>query len=159
MKKNFIFKLASAILLVLVAVLWLLSALMPEKFGGNNLSWLITVFAGGMAVIFIAMGIFQKELTSIRKFYVFLGALFGVAAVCALIGTFLSETVVLPVVAIVLAAAGLISTLFVQGKKWDAGDNEEPDYKNYYERKAEKEEKEAVAKKAEESENASEEEK
>lgn len=139
MNKNFIFKVASGVLFLVVAVLWLLSALLPEAFGEHSLSWLIALFAGGMAVIFIVRGILEKNLTSIRKFYVFLGALFAVAGVCALIGMFIPANVVLPVIAVALSAVGLVSTLGVRGKKWDAGDNQEPGYKNYYQRKAEAE--------------------
>lgn len=142
MKKNFGFKIAACALLLCVAVLWLFSAIFPETFGEHSFAWLISIFAGGMAIIFVCKGALDKELTSLRKFYVFVGAVFAVAAVCALIGTFLSAVIALPVVAIVLSVAGLASLFLVQGKKWDAGDNQEPGYKNYYERKAEKEEKE-----------------
>lgn len=144
MNKNIIFKVLVGVLFLTVSVLWLLSAVLPDTFSGLNLAWLIAIFAFGMGVLFIGRGILTKDLTSIRKFYVFLGVLFLVAGVCALIGTFIpSVEIALPVVAIVLSLGLLISTLFVRGKKWDAGDNQEPGYKNYWERKAEKEKLEA----------------
>lgn len=141
---NIIFKVLVGILFLAVSVLWLLSAVLPDTFGGLNLAWLIAIFAFGMGVLFVGRGILAKNLISIRKFYVLLGVLFLVAGVCALIGTFItSVAVALPVVAIVLSLGLLISTLFVRGKKWDAGDNQEPGYKNYWQRKAEKEQLEA----------------
>lgn len=144
MNKNIIFKVLVGVLFLAVSVLWLLSAVLPDTFGGLNFAWLIAIFAFGMGVLFIGRGILIKELVSVKKFYVFLGVLFLVAGVCALIGTFIpSVAIALPVVAIVLSSGLLISTLFVQGKKWDAGDNQDPGYKNYWERKAEKEKLEA----------------
>lgn len=141
MNKNFVFKLASWIVFLIVAVLWLLSALLPEQFGEHSLSWLLSVFAFGMGIIYVLRGILEKELGTIRKFYVCLGALFGVAGVCALIGTFISALVAFPIIAVVLSAAGLVSVIFVRDKKWDAGDNQSPDYKDYRTRKAEAEKK------------------
>ncbi|MGN0812394.1 MAG: hypothetical protein ACI4MQ_02665 [Candidatus Coproplasma sp.] len=144
MNKNIIFKVLVGVLFLAVSILWLLSAVLPDTFGGLNLAWLIAIFAFGMGVLFIGRGILDKSLISIKKFYVLLGVLFLVAGVCALIGTFIpSVEIALPVVAIVISLGLLISTLFVKGKKWDAGDNEEPGYKNYWERKAEKEKLEA----------------
>ncbi|MGN0807632.1 MAG: hypothetical protein ACI4MN_04195 [Candidatus Coproplasma sp.] len=140
MNKNIIFKVLVCVLFVAVSVLWLLSAVLPDAFGGLNLAWLIAIFAFGMGLIFIGRGILDKDLISIRKFYILLGVLFLVASVCALIGTFIpSAEIALPIVAVVISAGLLISTLFVRGKKWDAGDNQEPGYKNYWERKAEQE--------------------
>ena len=150
MNKNIIFKVLVCVLFLTVSILWLLSAVMPDTFGGLNLAWLIAIFAFGMGILFIGKGVLTKDLISIRKFYVFLGVIFVVAGVCALIGTVIkSVAIALPVVALVLSAGLLISTLFVQGKKWDAGDNQEPGYKNYWERKAEKEKLEAEKKAAE----------
>ncbi len=141
MKKNYIFKILTAVLFVIVSVLWLLSVALPDEFGGLSLAWLIAIFAFAMGALFIVRGVADKELISIRKFYVLLGVLFAVAGVCALIGTFIdSVRVALPVVALVLSAGLLISTLFVRGKKWDAGDNQAEGYKDYRTRKAEQEE-------------------
>lgn len=141
MNKNYIFKVLTAVLFVIVSVLWLLSVVLPDAFGGLSLAWLIAIFAFAMGALFIVRGIVDKELISIRKFYVLLGVLFVVAGVCALIGTFINSVrVALPVVAVVLSAGLLISTLFVRGKKWDAGDNQTEGYKDYRTRKAEQEE-------------------
>jgi len=142
---NLIIKVVACVLLILVSVLWLLSALMPDTFGGHSLSWLITIVAAGLGVLSIVKGVLEKELISIRKFYVFLGVVLIAAGVCALIGAFIPTAVALPIIAIVVCVAALISTVFVNnpdGRKWDAGDNQNPDYKNYYRRKAEAEAKE-----------------
>ncbi len=144
MNRNIIFRVLVGVLFLTVSILWLLSAVLPETFGGLSLAWLIAIFAFGMGLLYIGKGILSKNIISIRKFYVFFGVLFVAAGVCALIGSVIkSVAVALPIVAIVLSAGLLISTLFVQGKKWDAGDNQEPGYKNYWERKAEKERLEA----------------
>ncbi len=153
MNRSFIFKLLTTVLFVAVSVLWLLSAVLPETFGGLSLAWLIAIFAFGMGALFIVRGIVDKELISVRKFYVVLGVIFVVAGVCALIGTVInSVSVALPAVAVALSAGALISTLFVRGKKWDAGDNQEVGYKNYRQRKAEQEEAEKAASEAKEQE-------
>lgn len=150
MNKNILFKVLIGILFLAVSILWLLSAVLPETFGDLSLAWLIAIFAFGMGVLFIGKGILTKNIISIRKFYVFLGVLFVVAGVCALIGTVIkSVAIILPVIALVLSAGLLISTLFVQGKKWDAGDNQNPEYKTYRERKAEQEKLESEKKAAE----------
>jgi len=140
MNKNFIFKVLAAVLFVVVSVLWLLSAVLPDAFGGLSLAWLIAIFAFGMGILFIVRGIVDKELISLRKFYVGLGVVFVVAGVCALIGTVInSVSVALPAVAVALSAGALVSTLFVRGKKWDVGDNQQEGYKDYRQRKAEQE--------------------
>ncbi len=146
MNKNFIFKVLAAVLFVVVSVLWLLSAVLPDAFGGLSLAWLIAIFAFGMGAIFIVRGVVDKELISLRKFYVGLGIVFVVAGVCALIGTVInSVSVALPAIAVALSAGALVSTLLVRGRKWDAGDNQQEGYKDYRQRKAEQEEAEKAA--------------
>lgn len=140
MSKNLIFKVLTGVLFIAVAVIWLLSVIYPETFGQLNLSWIIAILAGGLGVIFILKGMFQKNLGFVKKFNIFVGAAFIIAAVLALVGTFIEESIVLPVIAIVVTAAILLSVLVVGGKKWDHGDNQSAGYKNYYERKKEEEE-------------------
>lgn len=145
MSKKIFFKVGVALVFVAAAVVWLLSVLLPEQFGGINLSWVIAVACGLLGVLFILRAFLSKTLTFIKKFYIAVAAVFFVAAVLALVGTFIENKWVLPIIAIVLTVAGLLSILAVGGKKWDTADNEKVGYKTYRERK-EEEEKESKGK-------------
>ena len=141
MSKKIWLKLVIALLCVGVSVVWLLSVVMPEKFENFNPVWLITAFAGILGLSMILKGLFAKTLTYAKKFYIFLGAAFLVAAVLSLVGTLIEDKLVLPIIAIIITVAALLSILAVGGKKWDTADNEKVGYKNYYQRKAEAEKK------------------
>lgn len=143
MSKKIFFKVGVALVLVAAAVVWLLSVLMPEKFKDVNLSWVIAVACGAIGLLFVLRGIFSKTLGAAKKLYVFVGAAFFIAAVLALVGTFIAGKLVLPIIAIIIAVAALLSILVVGGKKWDTADNEKVGYKNYYQRKEEEEKKAA----------------
>ncbi len=141
MSKKIWFKLLIALSMVAVSVVWLLSVLMPDKFEKFNAIWLITAFAGIMGIAFILKGLFSKTLTFAKKFYIFFGAMFLIAAVLSLVGTLIEDKLVLPIIAIIITVALLLSVLAVGGKKWDTADNQKVGYKNYYQRKAEEEKK------------------
>lgn len=138
MSKNLIFKVLVGLLFVGVAVVWLLSAMDIIEV---NLSWVIALFAGGLGVVFILKGIFQKNLGIVKRFNILIGAAFIVAGVLALVGTFIDTKLVLPIIAIIITVAMLLMVLVVGGKKWDHGDNQSAGYKNYYERKKDEENK------------------
>ena len=140
MNKKLFFKAGVALVFVAVAVVWLLSVLMPEKFGHMNFAWLIAIASGLLGILFILRGLFSKTVTIGKKFYIAIGAVFLIAAVLALVGTFIDTKLVLPVIAVIITVAGLLGILAVGGKKWDSGDNENVGYKNYYQRKKEEEE-------------------
>jgi FtsH-binding integral membrane protein len=142
MSKKLIFKIVAALLLTAAAVVWLLSVLLPEKFGFINLSWVIAVAAGILGILFILKGVFEKNVGIAKKAGIFFGAALIVAAILALVGTFIADKYVLPIIAIVISVAVLLSVIAVGGKKWDEGDNKKVGYKNYYQRKAEKEKEE-----------------
>lgn len=139
MKKKGIFKIVVALLFVAAAVVWLLSVVMPEKFKDLNFAWLIAAFAGALGLLFIFRGFFSKTIGGAKKFYIFLGAVFIIGGVLALVGTIIDDKLVLPIIAVAITAAGLLSLLAVGGKKWDTADNEKAGYKNYYERKKDEE--------------------
>lgn len=139
MNKKGIFKIVVALIFVAAAVVWLLSALMPEKFADLNLAWLIAAFAGAMGIAFILRGLFSKTVGAAKKAYIILGAAFIVGGVLALVGTIIDDKLVLPIIAVVITAAALLCVLAVGGKKWDTADNEKVGYKNYYQRKKEEE--------------------
>ena len=141
MSKKLFFKVGVALVFIAAAVVWLLSVLMPEKFGNINLSWVIAAACALLGVLFLLRGIFEKNLTFVKKLYVAIAAVLFVAAVLALVGTFIETKLVLPIIAIVITVCALIAILAVGGKKWDTADNEKVGYKTYRERKAEEEKK------------------
>ena len=135
MSKKIFFKVAIALVFVAAAVVWLLSVVMPEKFENINLSWVIAVACGLIGLIFVLRGVFEKNLTFVKKLFIFVGAAIMVAGILALVGTFIPNKLVLPIIAIVITVAALVSILAVGGKKWDTADNEKVGYKNYRQRK------------------------
>ncbi len=139
MKKKVFFKVGVALIFVAAAVVWLLSVLMPEKFGNIDLGWVIAVACGLLGAMFILRAFLDKTLTFVKKFYVLCGAALLVAAVLALVGTLIESKLALPIIAIVITVCALLSVLAVGGKKWDTADNEKVGYKTYRERKAEEE--------------------
>lgn len=141
MKKKSIFKILVALLFVVAAVVWLLSVVMPDKFKNLNLSWLIAAFAGALGLLFIIRGLFSKTIGGAKKFYIFVGAVLIIGGVLALVGTIIDDKLVLPIIAVVITSAALLSVLAVGGKKWDTADNEKIGYKNYYQRKQDEEKK------------------
>ena len=136
MSKNLIYKVLVGLLFIGLSVVWLLSVM---KIIDVPLAWVIAAFTGGMGIIFILKGLFQKNLGVFKKFNILFGAAFLVATVFALVGTFIEDAWVLPLIAIIISSAVLLAVLAVGGKKWDQGDNQNIGYKNYYERKAEEE--------------------
>ena len=138
MSKGLLFKVLAALLFIGAAVVWLLSVMEIIEV---NLSWVFAIIAGGLGLIFILKAFFQKNIGVIKKFNILFGAAFIVVAVLALVGTFIEKNWVLPIIAIIVTVAILLSILVVGGKKWDQGDNQNVGYKNYYERKKEEEEK------------------
>ncbi len=140
MSKKFLFGFVLGLAAVLAATLWLLSVLMPDEFGWFSLSWAIALMTGVFGVAFILRGIFSKNAIPLKKFNIYFGAGFLIVAFLCLINELaINNKIVLPVIALVIAAALLLGFVAVGGKKWDGGDNEKAGYKNYYQRKAEEE--------------------
>lgn len=137
--KNFMFKLLVCGIILVAAILWLLSVTV-EAFSFFNLSWACVILAGGVGLAFILRGVFQKDLGTIKKFYIWFGAGLLIVALFALISAIaVPENIVLPIIAIILAAALMLGMVATGGKKWDEGDNQAAGYKNYHERKKEEE--------------------
>ena len=140
MSKKFIIRLLVGLSFLLAAVLFLLSELIPEKFGGFNLAWAGLIFSGVCGLSFLLGGLTAKNSTQLRKLYVLLGTiLLIVAALCLVSALAMPENLVLPICLVVAAAGLVLGLLFTGGKKWDEGDNQKVGYKNYYQRKAEEE--------------------
>ena len=135
MSKKLWFKVLVALVFVAAALVWILSVAMPDKFGGINLSWVIAAACGLLGALFILRGFVDKTLTYVKKFYVFVGFALIVAGVLALVGTLIDNKYVLPIIALGITAAALVSILVVGGKKWDTADNEKVGYKDYRQRK------------------------
>ena len=71
-----------------------------------------------------------------------------IAAISVIFALALPKSYIWPVIAVIVAVAGVLSVLATGGKKWDEGDNQKVGYKDYRARKAEEE-----ARKAEEEKN------
>ena len=129
MSKHFFTKLLLALAWLAAAVLWLLSVILPDRFGFFNLNWAIVIVCGTGGLALLLRGTFSGKTGVLKKGDLFLGA--G-----------------LLVIAVIVAVAGVLSVRATGGKKWDEGDNQKVGYKDYRARKAEEE-----ARKAEEEKN------
>ncbi len=140
MGRNIIYKLLGALVILVAVVLWLLSIIVPDTFGFFNLAWAGLLLCGGLGLIVILQACFQPNATTMKKLKVWLGIGLLVCAVLCLVSALaLDDSIVLPIIAIVIAV-GIIITIFASaGKKWDEGDNHSIGYKNYHERKADEE--------------------
>ncbi|MCL2630971.1 MAG: hypothetical protein FWD49_05570 [Firmicutes bacterium] len=139
MSKNFMFYFFLTLIFVAVAVVWLLSILMPETaFGEFTLGWAIVAISGAFGIAFVLRGLFKKNVTTLKKWTVWLGCGFFVVTLFALIGELtLPNGIIIPIIAIIIAVGLFLGILATGGKKWDSGDNQKVGYKNYHQRKAE----------------------
>lgn len=143
MSRNLGYKLIGGLVVLAAAVLWLLSILMPEQFGFFNLAWAGVVLAGGLGIVVLLNGIFQKNIGTVKKYKIIIAVcLFIVALLCLVSALALPGSIVLPIIAIIATVGLLLGILATGGKKWDEGDNHQGGYKNYFERKKEEEDKE-----------------
>lgn len=140
MSRNLIYKLLGALVVVAAAVLWILSLTVPETFGFFSLAWAGVLLCGGIGVIFLLNGIFQKNITTIKKLKIWFGVALLVCAVLCLVSAIaIPDSLVIPIIAVIVAIGFIITILATGGKKWDEGDNHKAGYKNYFERKKEEE--------------------
>ena len=138
MSKNFLTKFVISLSWLVAAVLWLLSVLMPEKFGFFNLNWSVVIIFGVNGAVLLLRGLFSKKTGVLKKSDVFWGACFLIiAAVSVIFALKLPKSYVWPIIAVIVAAAGVLSVFATKGKKWDEGDNQKAGYKDYRARKAE----------------------
>lgn len=139
MSKDLGLKVFLGLSFVAVAVLWLLSVVMPEQLGEINLaSWGILIVSGCWGLAFILSGLFGKMLGGTKKLSILIGAGLLVVSLFMIVNIFaIDDKIVLPIVAIIVTSAFVLCTLAVGGKKWDHGDNHKVGYKNYHQRKAE----------------------
>ncbi len=142
MSKKMLPRLIVGLSFLAAAVLYLLSELLPDQFGGFNLAWAGVIFAGASGLALLLSALLTKNSTTLKKGQIFLsGALLIVAFLCLVSAIALPQNLVLPIILVIAAAVLVLSILFTGGKKWDEADNHKAGYKNYYERKAEEEKK------------------
>ena len=140
MSRNLIYKVLGTLVVLCAAIFWLLSITMPETFGDFSLAWAGVLLCGGLGVIMLLQGLFQKNNVSIKKFKVWIGVGLIIGAILCLVSALaIPDSLVLPIIAIVLAAGLMIAVFASAGEKWDEGDNHKVGYKNYHERKKEEE--------------------
>ncbi len=140
MNRKFLTRSLYATALVVAAVLYLLSVCLPDKFGFFNLAWAGLIVAGAWGVTLLLDGIFERNVSVVKKFKIFGGAvLIACGVVCALFACLLPENLVVPIIVLVGAVALLLGIWATGGKKWDEGDNQKVGYENYHQRKAREE--------------------
>ncbi len=140
MSKKILPRLIVGISFLAAAILFLLSELMPDQFGGFNLAWAGLIFSGASGLALLLNALFTKNSVALKKLQLLLSAILLIVAVLCLVSALaLPDNLVLPIILVVAAAVLVLSILFTGGKKWDEGDNHKVGYKNYYQRKAEEE--------------------
>ncbi len=146
MMKRHIFTLVNIVAFVFAALLWVISVAAPDVMGGFDLAWAGFIVTLLWAISFTVRVFFEKQII-LKKSWTILAVVFFMAAIGCIIGALaLKGKLVLPIICLSMGVAVLIASLVLGGKKWDEGDNQKPGYKNYYERKAEKQALEANAK-------------
>ncbi|MBE5731897.1 MAG: hypothetical protein E7353_02575 [Clostridiales bacterium] len=148
---KFIFKVFDIFVLVLGCLFWLLSEIVKNAFGWFNFAFAVVLICGLWGISSIIQGAILKEKVVVKRARLIIGGVFLVVSASSLIWAInLPGNIVLPLICLIVALA-LFAGLFISGgKKWDLADNEKEGYKNYYERKAEEEQKKAEEKSANE---------
>jgi len=126
--------------LLAAAVLWLLTVvgnppvLEPTMGGGSVGQWAGVIIAFGWGLAFLLRGIFLKDpnASPLKKLQIIFGVLLIAVGVLVLVEIFTwseggARTAFMPIIAVALALAVLISVVFVGGRKWDEADNEKKD--------------------------------
>ncbi len=153
MKKKQIFTIVNLAALVFVAILWVISVAVPNSLPGFSFAWASLIVTGVWGISYTAR-VFTEEQAMMKTTWAIVAGIFYLAAAGSLIGALaLPDSLVLPIICLAAAIALFVGSLVLGGRKWDEGDNQKPGYKNYFERKAEKEAQkaaEAEASKAEE---------
>ena len=140
MSRNLIYKLLGGLVVLAAAVLWILSLTVPETFGFFSLAWAGVLLCGGIGLIFLLNGIFQQNISTIKKLKIWFGVGLLVGALLCLVSAIaIPDSLVIPIIAVIVAVGFIITILATGGKKWDEGDNHKVGYKNYFERKKEEE--------------------
>jgi len=130
MNKTFAFRLIMGLSLLAAATLWLLSVIpaTAESFGferGSVGQWVGVIIAFGWGLAFILRGIIVKNsVPLIQRLQVIFGIALAAVGVLILVEIFTWETPVMPIVAVAVAFALLLSLIITGGRRWDTADNE-----------------------------------
>lgn len=142
MSKKIFLKLLVALSFLAAAVFFFLSVLEVEPFTEFSAAWAGVIFAGVSGLALLCSAIATKNSTQLKKTKIILStALLAVALVCVISALALPDNWILPLILILVGVMLVVSILVTGGKKWDEGDNHKAGYKNYYQRKAEEENK------------------
>ena len=74
MSKHFFTKFLMALAWLAAAVLWLLSVILPDKFGFFNLNWMVVVICGTGGLALLVRGLVAKKTGVLKKSDLFWGA-------------------------------------------------------------------------------------
>lgn len=144
MSKKFLSRLLFWLVLLVPAVLWLLNVIGVKELEFFNLSWAIVIACGGVGILFILRGLFEKNISTLKKFSIMLGSGLLVIALLVLIPAIAApKNYLWPIIAIIVVGMFILMLFATGGRKWDEGDNKKVGYKNYYQRKEEEERKKA----------------
>ncbi len=143
MNRSFLFKLLLILSLAAAAVLWVLT-LTVDAFKDYNIGlWAIAIISGGWGVAFVLRALFSKTSAlpvTLKRFWVIAGIALVLVSVLTFVNIFAWDNkLILPIVALAGVAALLVMLFATGGKKWDAGDNQQAGYKDYWARRKEKE--------------------
>ncbi len=137
MKKRHLFTIINLSALVFALLLWVISVADPDLMKGFDFAWAAFIATAIWGVSFTVRVFFETDIM-LKKSWTILAGVFYLTAAGALIGALALEgKLILPILCLTAAVAVLVGSLVLGGKKWDEGDNQKPEYKNYYERKEE----------------------
>jgi len=127
---------------VLALVLWIVSIAVDDF--GFTLNWGVLIVAGTAGLCFILRGIFGGSENVVKKLRIMFGSVLLALAFLSIVWELGIENdtlsrLVLPVVSLILVIGLIIGMLAVGARRWDHGDNQSAGYKNFHQRKVEKE--------------------
>jgi magnesium-transporting ATPase (P-type) len=135
------------------SVLWLISVILPEGsylFSEQyqfNFAWFALISCAGVFLCFLIRGFtggtYKESRVLSKKLNLLLAGAVGVviALICVNIFTW-EDKVILPIIAVIVVLAVVLSVIVTGGKKWDQADNQKSGYKTYAQREAEREKQE-----------------
>ncbi|MCQ2381726.1 MAG: hypothetical protein MJ054_00275 [Clostridia bacterium] len=138
MDKRILSRIFLPLVLVVLAVLWAVRVVLePSYLSWYSFSWAVTIFLTATGLKFVLDGIFMSGKGVIAgRLTIIAGAVVLVLAlICLTSAITIKESLIAPIIAIIITVAIFIGILVTGGRKWDAGDNQSVGYKNYYQRK------------------------
>ncbi|MCL2255586.1 MAG: hypothetical protein FWC11_01860 [Firmicutes bacterium] len=131
-----------ALSFVLAAVFWLLSAIegTADSFSWFGFPHAVALISGVWGAV-IMLGVFVLKIpVPLKKLRALIAiGMFVIMAVSLANIWGWENRIIWPIIAVVLTVGLLFIVIAVKGRRWDSGDNQKAGYKNYHQRKAEKE--------------------